>query len=105
MGNANDDGESLAAALGRVPSGLFVLTARDGHLRRVERALLHPTREHPRLAGPVARRQDEQAARDAPQSGRERLRVVRFPHLALLALMLGTAAARSQGRRAASHFR
>jgi len=30
MGNANDDGESLAAALGRVPSGLFVLTARDG---------------------------------------------------------------------------
>src|SRR5947208_4442610 len=30
MGAAADGDKSLAAALGRVPSGLFVLTARDG---------------------------------------------------------------------------
>jgi flavin reductase (DIM6/NTAB) family NADH-FMN oxidoreductase RutF len=30
MGKAIDEGESLAAALGRIPSGLFVLTVRDG---------------------------------------------------------------------------
>ena len=30
MGDSKDGGDSLAAALGRVPSGLFVLTARDG---------------------------------------------------------------------------
>src|SRR5262249_13188660 len=62
-------------AVGEPVEHFAALADRGGYLRRIERALMHPTGEHPGIVGDVPGRQHEQPARDAAES-----RCLGLPH-------------------------